>query len=56
VTNNVSKHLQTIFGNDAMGAAIALASSGADGYDAFAKKMAQANGVQAQARYDAAGL
>jgi TP901 family phage tail tape measure protein len=41
--------LQTIFGNDAMGAAVALADAGAAGYDAFAKKMAGANGVMAQA-------
>jgi Phage-related minor tail protein len=40
--------LQTIFGNDAMGAATALAGAGADGFAAFAQKMADANGVQAQ--------
>lgn len=37
---------QTIFGNDAMGSAIALAKNGADGYQAFADKMANASGVQ----------
>jgi TP901 family phage tail tape measure protein len=41
--------LQTIFGNDAMGAATALAGAGADGYALFAQKMADANGVTAQA-------
>jgi hypothetical protein len=40
--------LQTIFGNDAMGAATALAGAGADGFAAFAAKMNDANGVQAQ--------
>lgn len=42
--------LQTIFGNDAMGSATALISAGAEGYDIFAQKMADANGVQAQAQ------
>lgn len=41
--------LQTIFGNDAMGAANALANGGAEAYQAFAEKMADANGVQEQA-------
>lgn len=41
--------LQTIFGNDAMGAAIALADGGGEAYAAFAAKMAAANGVTAQA-------
>lgn len=41
--------LQTIFGNDAMGAAVALANAGGEGYAAFAASMQQANGVQAQA-------
>jgi TP901 family phage tail tape measure protein len=40
--------LQTIFGNDAMGAANALLNSGAEGYDAFAAKMEAANGVAEQ--------
>lgn len=42
-------YLQTIFGNDAMGAANALISAGASGYDAFAAKMEAANGIQATA-------
>lgn len=41
--------LQTIFGNDAMGAANALVNGGSEAYDAFAQKMEQANGVSAQA-------
>jgi TP901 family phage tail tape measure protein len=41
--------LQTIFGNDAMGTATALADGGAEAYDAFAKKMEEASGVQATA-------
>lgn len=41
--------LQTIFGNDAMGAAAALASGGSEAYQAFAEQMANANGVSAQA-------
>lgn len=43
------QYLQTIFGNDAMGAATALAGAGADGFAAFADKMREANGVQGQA-------
>jgi len=43
------KYLQTIFGNDAMGAANALANGGAEAYQNFAAKMADANGVQEQA-------
>jgi TP901 family phage tail tape measure protein len=38
--------LQAIFGNDAMGAAVALANSGAAGYDKFAAAMASASGVE----------
>lgn len=41
--------LQTIFGNDAMGAAVALADQGSAGYATFAESMANANGVQQQA-------
>lgn len=41
--------LQTIFGNDAMGAANALVNGGSEAYDAFAAKMEQANGVSQQA-------
>lgn len=41
--------LQTIFGNDAMGAAVALADQGSAGYATFAEQMANANGVQQQA-------
>jgi TP901 family phage tail tape measure protein len=41
--------LQTIFGNDAMGAAVALASSGAEGYTILAEKIDQASGVSATA-------
>jgi TP901 family phage tail tape measure protein len=44
-----SLYLQTIFGNDAMGAAAALADGGAEAYQAFAGKMAEANGVNEQA-------
>jgi TP901 family phage tail tape measure protein len=40
-----SAALQAIFGNDAMGAAVALADAGAAGYDAFADKMAKAADV-----------
>ena len=43
------QYLQQIFGNDAMGAATALAGAGADGFQAFAEKMLAANGVQQQA-------
>jgi phage-related protein len=42
-------YLQTMFGNDAMGAANALISAGSSGYDAFAAAMANANGIQGQA-------
>ena len=42
-------NLQAIFGNDAMGAATALAGAGAEGYQAFADKMLAANGVAGQA-------
>ena len=38
--------LQTIFGNDAMNAAVALADSGKAGYDKFAASVASASGVQ----------
>jgi TP901 family phage tail tape measure protein len=41
--------LQVVFGNDAMGAAMALADGGAEAYEAFAQKMVQASGVQAAA-------
>ena len=41
--------LQTIFGNDAMGAAAALADGGSEAYRAFAEQMGMANGVMAQA-------
>lgn len=41
--------LSTLFGNDAKGAAMALISAGAEQYDLFAQKMADANGVQQQA-------
>lgn len=44
-----SLYLQTIFGNDAMGAASALAAGGAEAYQAFAGKMAEANGISEQA-------
>lgn len=40
-----SATLETIFGNDAMGAAVALADQGAEGYDRFAKSMDGAAGV-----------
>jgi TP901 family phage tail tape measure protein len=42
--------LQAIFGNDAMGAAVALANSGAAGYDKFAAAMANASGVEQTAK------
>lgn len=41
--------IQRIFGNDAMGAAIALASNGREGYEKFAATMAGASDVQAAA-------
>jgi len=41
--------LQAIFGNDAMGAAAALADGGSKAYQTFAAQMASANGVTAQA-------
>lgn len=41
--------LQTIFSNDAMGAAVALADQGSAGYAKFAEQMTSANGVQQQA-------
>jgi len=41
--------LQTIFGNDAMGSAAALADGGAAGYAAMAEQMEKANGVAATA-------
>lgn len=40
---------QTIFGNDAMGAAIALADQGGAGYAKFADQMSKASDVQASA-------
>lgn len=43
------KNLQLIFGNDAMGAAAALAQSGAAGYATLAEKIAATAGVAAQA-------
>lgn len=48
--------LQTIFGNDAMGAANALANQGAEGYDIFAQKMADANGISATTAITQQGL
>lgn len=48
--------LQAIFGNDAMGAAAALADGGAQAYQAFAQQMANANGVSAQAEAVQQGL
>ena len=44
-----SAALQAMFGNDAMGAAAALAANGAAGYDKFADAMAKASGVEATA-------
>lgn len=41
--------LQTIFGNDAMNAAAALADAGADGYNTMAASLANANGVSENA-------
>lgn len=41
--------LQTIFGNDAMGAAAALADGGGEAYAIMAQKLADANGVTAAA-------
>ena len=41
--------LQTIFGNDAMGAAAAFAEMGADGYTNMTAALENANGVQANA-------
>src|SRR5258706_7236517 len=41
--------LQTIFGNDAMGAAVKLSMDGAAGYDAMASKIDKATGVQGAA-------
>lgn len=40
--------MQTIFGQDAKGAAIALMDAGAEGYENFAAKMEAANGVSEQ--------
>ena len=42
--------LQAMFGNDAMGAAVALANNGAAGYDKFAAAMLKASGVEATAK------
>jgi TP901 family phage tail tape measure protein len=50
------QYLQAIFGNDAMGAAVALADAGADGYDAFAEAMANANGVMEQSAATQQGM
>jgi hypothetical protein len=48
--------MQTIFGNDAMGAANALVDAGAAGYEEFARKMMEANGVAAQSAAVQQGL
>lgn len=48
--------LQTMFGNDAMGAANALLSAGSEGYDEFAAKMEAANGVAGQSAAVQQGL
>lgn len=48
--------MQLIFGNDAMGAANALANGGAEAYQAFAAQMANANGVSEQAAAVQQGL
>lgn len=42
-------YARTLFGNDAMGAAMAMASGGAEAYDRYAKAMGKANGVTTQA-------
>ena len=42
--------LQTIFGNDAMGAAAALADGGSEAYRKFAEQMGLSNGVMEQAK------
>jgi TP901 family phage tail tape measure protein len=47
---------QTIFGNDAMGAAAALAGGGAEAYQAFAEQMANANGITEQSAAVQQGL
>lgn len=44
-----SQMFQQMFGNDAMGAAIALADGGGEAYKAFADKMEKASGVNASA-------
>lgn len=44
-----TSYLQTIFGNDAMGAANALLGLGEEGFNKFADSMANANGIQATA-------
>lgn len=49
-------YLQTMFGNDAMGAANALISAGGAGYEEFAKKMFEANGIQGTATTTQQGL
>lgn len=48
--------LQTIFGNDAMNAAAALADMGADGYNNMTAALNNANGVQANAELKQQGL
>jgi TP901 family phage tail tape measure protein len=50
------KTMQVLFGNDAMGAAAALADGGAEAYQAFAAQMANANGVSEQAAATQQGL
>jgi TP901 family phage tail tape measure protein len=47
---------QTIFGNDAMGAAAALAAGGATAYQLFAEQMANANGITEQSAAVQQGL
>jgi len=47
---------QTIFGNDAMGAAAALAAGGATAYQLFAEQMANANGIAEQSAAVQQGL
>jgi hypothetical protein len=50
------QYMQAIFGNDAMGAANALVDAGAAGYQEFARKMMEANGVMAQSAAVQQGL
>lgn len=50
------KTMQILFGNDAMGAASALAEGGAEAYRLFAEKMAESNGIAAQTAATQQGL